>query len=92
MSLLNSKAAECMPLDTDVNLPLVRQFMSTTGQTEPAGVDFFSDAAIIASGGTPSVVFGPGDIAQAHTSNEWISIRSLDRATAILTRFLRSLD
>lgn len=92
VSLLNSKAAECMPLDTDVNLPLVRQFMSTTGQTEPAGVDFFSDAAIIASGGTPSVVFGPGDIAQAHTSNEWISIRSLDRATAILTRFLRSLD
>ena len=40
---------------------------------------------------TPSVVFGPGDIAQAHTRDEWISIASLDRGTAILERFLRTL-
>jgi acetylornithine deacetylase/succinyl-diaminopimelate desuccinylase-like protein len=36
-------------------------------------------------------VFGPGDIAQAHTADEWISLRSLERGTALLTRFLRSL-
>ena len=80
-----------MPLETNPKSELVQQLMSVTRQTAPAGVDFFSDAAVIASGGTPSVVFGPGNIAQAHTINEWISIRSLDRATSILTRFLRSL-
>jgi acetylornithine deacetylase/succinyl-diaminopimelate desuccinylase family protein len=91
VSLLNSKCAECIPLETNPKLELVQRLMSLTRQTAPAGVDFFSDAAVIASGGTPSVVFGPGNIAQAHTLNEWISIRSLDRATTILTRFLRSL-
>ena len=91
VELLNSKTAPCMPLETDARLPLVRELMRLRGQRTPAGVDFFSDAAIIAHGGTPSVVFGPGNIAQAHTANEWISLRSLERATALLTRFLRSL-
>jgi acetylornithine deacetylase/succinyl-diaminopimelate desuccinylase-like protein len=91
VALINSKAAECMPLETDPQLPLIQRLMGITGQNAPAGVDFFSDAAIIASGGTPSIVFGPGNIAQAHTVNEWISVRSLERATSILTRFLRSL-
>jgi acetylornithine deacetylase/succinyl-diaminopimelate desuccinylase family protein len=91
VELINSKAKECMALETDPRNKLVQQLMRITKQTSPAGVDFFSDAAIIASGGTPSVVFGPGNIAQAHTVDEWLSLRSLDRATNILTRFLRSL-
>jgi acetylornithine deacetylase/succinyl-diaminopimelate desuccinylase-like protein len=36
------------------------------------------------------VVFGPGDIAQAHTGDEWISLRSLERAKEMLVRFLSS--
>src|SRR5204862_108775 len=72
-------------------LQLVHQFLKTVGQREPAGVDFFCDAAVLGAGGIPCVVLGPGDIAQAHTSDEWISIKSLDRATAILKRFLMSL-
>lgn len=91
IDLINSKAKECMALETDPRDILVQRFMSVCKQSSPAGVDFFSDAAIIAAGGTPSVVFGPGNIAQAHTANEWISLRSLERATNMLTRFLRSL-
>jgi acetylornithine deacetylase len=51
-------------------------------------VHFFCDAAVLVEGGIPSVVFGPGDIAQAHTVDEWISLRSLERATEMLVRFL----
>jgi acetylornithine deacetylase/succinyl-diaminopimelate desuccinylase family protein len=91
VQLINSKSKECMALETDPRNELVREFMSINRQTAPAGVDFFSDAAIIASGGIPSVVFGPGNIAQAHTIDEWISVRSLERATNILIRFLRAL-
>ena len=61
------------------------------GQRQPAGVHFFCDAAVLAEAGIPSVVFGPGDIAQAHTAGEWISLASLELAQQWLLRFFRSL-
>jgi len=81
----------CRPMETDDKLPLVQSLMSVAKQRAPVGVHYFSDAAVLASGGTPAVLFGPGDIAQAHTIDEWISIRSLERATDTLTKFLQSL-
>ncbi|HEV8543822.1 MAG TPA: M20/M25/M40 family metallo-hydrolase [Verrucomicrobiae bacterium] len=87
----NAKHHPCIGLETDPKVPLVAQFMSLARQRESIGVDFFCDAAIISAGGTPSVVFGPGNIAQAHTVDEWISLKSLKRATLLLTRFLRGL-
>jgi acetylornithine deacetylase len=87
----DDKRAPCLPLETDPSLPLVAQFFEQLRQKAPAGVDYFCDAAILADGGIPSVVFGPGNIAQAHTSDEWISLASLERAKVMLVRFLRSL-
>jgi acetylornithine deacetylase len=54
-------------------------------------VDYFCDAAVLAAGGIPSVVFGPGDIAQAHTADEWISLTQLERGKDLLVRFFKSL-
>jgi acetylornithine deacetylase len=54
-------------------------------------VDYFCDAAVLAAAGIPSVVFGPGDIAQAHTADEWISLAELERAKDLLVRFFQSL-
>ena len=82
---------DCLPMETDPNLPWVRQLLRVTGQPGPAGVDFFSDASVLAHAGIPTVLFGPGDIAQAHTADEWIALASLNRAAALLTDFLRSL-
>ena len=84
-------SAPCWPMETRATLPLVRAFMKVAGQRKPAGVHYFSDASVLARGGTPAVLFGPGDIAQAHTADEWISLRSLERGTNMLTRFLQSL-
>jgi acetylornithine deacetylase/succinyl-diaminopimelate desuccinylase-like protein len=81
----------CMPLETSPDLPLVTQFMAIAGQRKPHGVEYFSDAAVLAAGRIPSVLFGPGDIAQAHTPDEWISIESLEQAERLLIQFLRSL-
>ena len=75
-------------METDAKLPLVRQFLRSVNQARPVGVDYFSDAAVLAAGGIPGVVFGPGDIAQAHTADEWISLASLERAKDLLVRFL----
>jgi acetylornithine deacetylase len=54
-------------------------------------VDFFCDAAVLAEAGIPSVVFGPGDIAQAHTADEWIALDAIERAKDLLVRFFESL-
>lgn len=80
-----------LPLETDEKLPLVARFFKTVGQTKPAGVNFFSDASVLSQGGIPSVLFGPGDIAYAHTTDEWVDTKSLDRAEAMLRQFLLSL-
>ena len=79
------------PLETDPRLPLVQQLMRCARQQKPAGGDFFTDAGVLAGGGIPSVVFGPGDIAQAHTADEWVALRELDRGLALLRRFLATL-
>jgi acetylornithine deacetylase/succinyl-diaminopimelate desuccinylase family protein len=83
--------APAWPLETNPRAPLVQQFLRLAGQTKPAGVDFFTDAGVLAASGVPSVVFGPGDIAQAHTPDEWVAVRQLDRGVAMLTRFLSGL-
>lgn len=83
--------APSLPMETAPATPLVRQLMGVTGQRKPAGAVYFSDASILAHGGIPSVVYGPGDIAQAHTAKEWVSERAVERATAQLRRFLESL-
>ena len=81
----------CLPLETSAKLPLVEQFLRIAGQRALVGVDYFSDAGVLAEGGTSSVVCGPGDIAQAHLPEEWIEVSQLDRAKDLLVRFLRSL-
>ena len=92
VKISSAKLAPALPLETDLKLPLVRQFLRSVGQTRPVGVDYFCDAAVLAAGGIPSVVFGPGDIAQAHTVDEWISLAQLERGKNLLLAFLKSLS
>ena len=82
----------CLPLETDPRLPLVTRFLKTVGQRKPVGVRYFCDASVLGHGGIPSVVFGPGNIAQAHTADEWISLVELERGKGLLLRFLQSFS
>ena len=87
----SAKLAPALPLETNFKLPLVQTFLSAAKQNKPLGADYFCDAAVLSAGGIPSVVFGPGDIAQAHTADEWISLAELERGKNLLMRFLNSL-
>jgi acetylornithine deacetylase/succinyl-diaminopimelate desuccinylase family protein len=89
--ILETQALECGPMETDPSLPLVRQFMGLVRQKKPLGVTYFCDGAVLKTGGIPSVVFGPGDIAQAHTADEWIEVHSLETAARLLQRFFEQL-
>jgi len=90
-NISSTKLAPALPLETNPELPLVRQFLRSIGRRKPAGVDYFCDAAVLSRGGIPSVVFGPGDIAQAHTADEWIALAELERGKNLLFNFLKSL-
>lgn len=57
------------------------------GRHEVLAVPFGTDASSISLAGIPTVVFGPGDIAQAHTKDEWIELNEIDLAAEILYRF-----
>ena len=51
-------------------------------------VDFWTEASLFSQAGYTTLVFGPGDIAQAHTADEWIALAELDRYTEHLTRLI----
>ena len=84
------KGVDSPALETDPQLPLVQEFLRASRRRKTLGVHYFTDAAPITSGGTPAIVFGPGNIAQAHTADEWLDLKQLDQAVAIVTRFLRA--
>jgi acetylornithine deacetylase len=54
------------------------------------GVPYGTDAAFYASTGVPSVVFGPGSIAQAHTADEWVGLDQVEKAAEVYYRFVKS--
>ncbi len=56
-----------------------------------AGMTAWVDAAFLNEAGIPAVCFGPGDIAQAHSADEWIDAAQIDACARILDRFARGL-
>ena len=86
-----SRSVPCPPLDTNPDLPLVQSFLRAANRRKSKGVPYFTDASPIAMGGTPALVFGPGNIAQAHSTDEWVEMEQVDRAYSIVSKFLNSL-
>lgn len=56
---------------------------------EPEGVAYCTDGCDFAERGIPLVVLGPGDIAQAHTADEWIELEQLEGAVEVYERIMR---
>jgi acetylornithine deacetylase/succinyl-diaminopimelate desuccinylase family protein len=61
------------------------------GQHKIHPVPYGTDAATLAWAGIPSVVFGPGDIAKAHTVDEWVPLDEVETAANILYRLVISI-
>jgi len=54
-----------------------------------AGMTAWVDAAFLNAAGIPSICFGPGSIEQAHSADEWVSLREIERGADVLARFAR---
>ncbi|MCC9605150.1 M20 family metallopeptidase [Blastopirellula sp. JC732] len=53
------------------------------------GVPYGTDGAILSQGDVPTVVCGPGDIAQAHTHDEWLAIDQLEKSVEVYEAYCR---
>ncbi|HEX4612972.1 MAG TPA: M20 family metallopeptidase [Urbifossiella sp.] len=88
---LTQSHAACPPLDPERSGELAARLgaaiNAVAGRHEVHAVPYGTDASTISGAGIPAVVFGPGDIAQAHTKDEWIDLAQLDPAAEILFRF-----
>ena len=69
---------------------LTQAVRSICGEAIVEAAHYATDAGIYNSVGVPTVVFGPGNIAQAHTESEYIELQQLHQAAAIIERFLTS--
>lgn len=56
----------------------------------PHGVTYATNGGDTSSRGVDTVVFGPGDIAQAHTRDEWIDLDELERSVAVYRAIMAS--
>lgn len=61
---------------------------ATGGSATIECAHYATDAGHYNRAGISSIVFGPGDIAQAHTAGEYIDLAQLDQAVAIVTRLI----
>ncbi len=74
------------PFASGAGSDVVALALKLTGQNETFAVSYATEAGLFQDGGAPSVVCGPGDIAQAHTANEWIAVSQLAACQTFLER------
>lgn len=59
------------------------------GDATGVGAPYVTDASHYAAAGAPAIVLGPGDLAQAHTKDEWVELDQLRQASALYLELLR---
>jgi acetylornithine deacetylase len=77
-------------LDTAPEAEVVTLAKRLAGRNEHSKVAYGTEAGLFSEiGGVPTVVIGPGDIAQAHQANEWIAVSELAACGRFLGEVVR---
>ena len=69
---------------------IVRWAMTLSGNSPVGKVSYGTEAGLFQQMGVPSVICGPGDIAEAHRPNEFVSLEQLARCEAFMGRILET--
>ena len=78
------------PIFTSLDNLYIQKFMQVAGVKEAIIVKYCTDGGtIIPEKKVPFIIFGPGDIAQAHQNDEYIELESLYRAVDTFVEFLK---
>ena len=54
-----------------------------------SAVDFWTEASLFSAAGHTAMVYGPGDIAQAHAADEWVALDQLESYAESVARILQ---
>ena len=57
-----------------------------------APVDFWTEASLFSAAGVPALVLGPGHIAQAHQTDEWVALAQLEHALDLYGQLVKRND
>lgn len=79
-------ANQVPPFSAGANSETVALALRLAGQNETHAVSYATEAGLFQVAGSPAVVIGPGDIAQAHTADEWIDKDQIAKCSAFLVR------
>jgi acetylornithine deacetylase len=86
VTIVFSREALETPREAAIVDVLLRNAADVIGERpEIVGVPFWTDAALFAAAGIPTVVFGPGG-AGAHEETEWVDLDHVERTAEILLR------
>jgi acetylornithine deacetylase len=81
-------ASETAGLAAEEGEAIVRFAQALSGRRDVGKVCYGTEAGLFRKMGVPSVICGPGDIAQAHRPNEFVSLEQLGRCEQFLGRIL----
>jgi acetylornithine deacetylase len=73
------------PLTVDRDQPFAELVRRIADAGDYTGALFWTDAALLAAAGIPTVLFGPAGEG-AHATTEWVSLTSLDRVREVVRR------
>ena len=80
-------SVEGEPVYTPADSPLVRDALALAERGKSITVAYATDGAMFGALKQMCVI-GPGDIAQAHTNDEWIELDQLERGTGLYSRMI----
>lgn len=76
------------PAEAEHRRLAARELAERLGLAVGPAVDFWTEASLFSQAGLTAFVYGPGDIAQAHTADEWVALAQLQQYAASITRLL----
>ena len=84
-----------IPMETDVSEAVVVKLQEVCHGlgigSRIYGANYWTDGAHLRAAGIPTVIFGPGDIKEAHSAREYVDIESLILATRAYIAFIREV-
>jgi acetylornithine deacetylase len=74
--------------NAEANRLVARDLADELGIPVGNAVDFWTEAALFSAAGYTAFVYGPGDIAQAHSADEWVALEQLERYAQTVYRII----
>jgi acetylornithine deacetylase len=74
------------PLDTAADAPIIALLSQINERQDLGTVAYAAEAGQFSKAGFSTIICGPGDIAQAHRANEFVSVEQLNKCVVMLDK------